>query len=71
MCSEGSFENFLINHIFKYYEDFRSNYASTLSSNSATFMMKHHYYFNEKNFSEAIKTRDIIITQKTLSYGYI
>ena len=59
----SEFENFLIKENFKYYEDFRSNYASTLSSNSSIFMMKHHYYFNEKNFSEAIKTRDIIITK--------
>ena len=59
----SKFEEFLMKENFKYYEDFRSNYASTLSSNSSIFMMKHHYYFNEKNFSEAIKTRDIIITK--------
>ena len=39
----SEFKSFLNKENFKYYHDFRSNYASTLSSNSSTFMIKHHY----------------------------
>jgi hypothetical protein len=60
------FDAFLEENNFKYYNNFRSNYASTLSSNSATFMMKHHYYNKGVSFSEAIKTRNIIITKNTV-----
>ena len=58
----SEFENFLLNYDFKNYPDFRSNYASTLTSNSATFMMKHHYYNRGTSFSEAINARDVMIT---------
>ncbi len=45
------FENWLSNRGFTFYENFRSNYFSTLSSNSSLFTMKHHYYeiFDERN----------------------
>jgi len=59
-------ENFLKKENFKYYNDFRSNYASTLSSNSATFMMKHHHYNNGTSFSEALNARNIIISDNTV-----
>lgn len=46
---------------FEIYPDFRSNYASTLTSNSATFMMKHHYY--DKGLSlETYNARNIIVS---------
>jgi len=62
----SEFKSFLNKENFKYYHDFRSNYASTLSSNSATFMMKHHYYNNGTSFSEAIKARNIIISENAV-----
>ncbi len=39
----SDYENFLREDGFTLYDDFRSNYFSTLLSNSATFAMKHHY----------------------------
>ncbi len=62
----SEFESFLNSENFKYYYDFRSNYASTLSSNSATFMMKHHHYNNGTSFSEAIKARNIIVSENAV-----
>ena len=48
---------------FTHYPDFRSNYASTLSSNSALMMMKHHYYNFGENFSEALDARECIVSK--------
>ena len=59
----SEFETYLNKGDFKYYNDFRSNYASTLSSNSATFMMKHHHYNKGTSFSEALYARNIIISE--------
>ena len=42
----STFEHFLKNSGFTLYENFRSNYFSTLTSNSSLFGMKHHYYGN-------------------------
>lgn len=39
----SAFEGFLSQNGFTLYEDFRSNYFSTLLSNSSIFSMKHHY----------------------------
>ncbi|RZJ76220.1 MAG: hypothetical protein EOO45_03075 [Flavobacterium sp.] len=39
-----AYESFLKEKGFTLYEDYRSNYYSTLLSNSATFSMKHHYF---------------------------
>lgn len=60
------FENFLKKNNFKNYDNFRSNYASTLSSNSSTFMMKHHHYNRGSNFNEALHARNIIISKNTV-----
>ena len=62
----SKFEEFLMKENFKYYEGFRSNYPSTLSSNSATFMMKHHYYNNGTSISESLNARNIIITENAV-----
>ena len=59
----SKFESFVADAGFKHYPNFTSNYASTLTSNSATFMMKHHYYNGAKNFSEGIRMRDQIVTK--------
>ncbi|MBA3985912.1 MAG: hypothetical protein H0X63_04920 [Flavobacteriales bacterium] len=40
----SKFENWLHEKDFKFYADFRSNYYTTLHSNSSLFTMKHHYY---------------------------
>ncbi len=42
----NDFRGFLIDSDFKIYDDFRSNYYLTLTSNSSMFAMKHHYYVN-------------------------
>lgn len=58
----SEFESFLTENNFTNYADFRSNYASTLASNSATFAMKHHYYNRGTSFSEAINARNVLIS---------
>lgn len=40
----SAFRDWLTTNDFTIYEDFRSNYHSTLTSNSSMFGMKHHYY---------------------------
>ena len=62
----SEFESFLEDNNFKAYRDFRNNYASTLSSNSATFMMKHHHYNKGSNFSEGINARKVIISDNSV-----
>ncbi len=57
----SAFKAFTAAEGFTHYPDFYSNYASTLTSNSATFMMKHHYYNAAENFSEGIKMRNQIV----------
>lgn len=70
------FEAFLKDQGFKNYDNFRSNYTATLESNSATFVMKHHYYNNGFNFSEIMNARETIITKNPVldifkNNGYI
>jgi hypothetical protein len=60
------FESFLEDESFKYYYNFRSNYASTLSSNSATFTMKHHHYNKGTSFSEAVNARNVLISKNAV-----
>lgn len=60
------FASFLTDNKFNYYNNFRSNYASTLSSNSATFMMKHHYYNEGTSLSESVNARNILITKNSV-----
>jgi len=62
----GEFETYLNENNFKYYYNFRSNYASTLSSNSATFMMKHHHYNKGTSFSEAVNARNVIVSKNAM-----
>lgn len=56
----SAFEGFLRNNDFKLYNNFRSNYVSTLSSNSSLFAMKHHYYSNSAQSNELYYTRETI-----------
>ncbi len=46
---------------FKLYDDFRSNYTSTLTSNSSMFSMKHHYYNFNAEQSVTNNARKIIV----------
>lgn len=58
----NEFESFLLNKKFKFYPNFRSNYFSTLSSNSSMFSMKHHYYNRpNKNSNELYNSRNNIV----------
>lgn len=54
----SSFDTFLKNKNFTSYTNYRSNYSSTLSSNSSCFSMKHHYLSDFSGFEFA---RDIIV----------
>ncbi|WP_347374292.1 hypothetical protein [Aequorivita sp. Q41] len=58
----SEFEGFLQENNFKTYPGFHTNYKSTLASNSATFMMKHHYYDFNIHKQEVENARDIIIS---------
>jgi hypothetical protein len=64
--SNPDFENLLLGYNFKNYQNFRSNYASTLASNSSIFMMKHHYYNNGTSQSESLYAREVIISKNTV-----
>lgn len=59
----SDFDNFLRKNNFKDYPNFRSNYITTITSNSATFMMKHHFYNNGKDYSEMLHARENIISE--------
>ncbi len=62
---DSTFQKYLTKNSFTFYPDFRSNYASTLTSNSATFMMKHHYY-NGNLTLENYNARDVIVSKNTV-----
>ncbi|HEX9825502.1 MAG TPA: sulfatase-like hydrolase/transferase [Flavobacteriaceae bacterium] len=58
----SEFENFLDDNGFKLYYDYRSNYVSTLTSNSSMFAMAHHYYTNtSKKVKEFYNARQTIV----------
>ncbi|MDO6598285.1 hypothetical protein Q4512_15280 [Oceanihabitans sp. 2_MG-2023] len=58
----SKFESFLVENNFKLYPNYRSNYSSTLSSNSSMFSMKHHYFHEPKpGMNELYNARDIIV----------
>lgn len=58
----SEFEGWLKQQNFTIYDDFRSNYYSTLSSNSSMFAMKHHYYSNtNKNTLKTHNANNVIV----------
>ncbi len=60
--NNSEFENFLQTKDFKLYSGFRSNYNTTLSSNSSLFAMRHHYHNSSKpNVNELYNARNIIL----------
>lgn len=62
------FNVFLHANKFTLYPNFRSNYYSTLSSNSSLFAMKHHYYYNGKSNidAELIFAREAIVGENSV-----
>ncbi|MEL6812660.1 MAG: hypothetical protein AAFP76_15125, partial [Bacteroidota bacterium] len=55
-------EQYLEENGFVNYPNARSNYFTTLTSNSATFAMKHHYYGNiDKNTAKTYGTQEVIV----------
>ncbi|MEH6765990.1 MAG: sulfatase-like hydrolase/transferase [Aequorivita antarctica] len=62
----ADFEAYLKESNFKSYPNFRSNYAATLPTNSAVFMMKHHYYNNGSDFTETIDARNVIVSDNSV-----
>jgi hypothetical protein len=64
--NNAEFKNYLVQEKFTLYPNFRSNYASTITTNSSIFMMKHHYYNRGLNFTETLQARDIIITENAV-----
>lgn len=58
----SEFESFLVDKDFKLYPGFRSNYNTTLSSNTSLFAMKHHYHNSPKpKANELYNARNIIL----------
>jgi hypothetical protein len=67
MIDNYKFDTILQNKGFKVYPDFRSNYFSTLSSNSAIFSMKHHFYNSMADTdSEMLRARKNILGHNTV-----
>lgn len=62
----SSFYTFLDSLGFKQYPNMRSNYNSTLTSNTATFSMKHHYNNSGFNFTETINGRELLISKNAV-----
>ncbi len=60
----NTFKEFLTNRNFSNYPDFRTNYTSTLFSNSSIFSMRHHFYkMNIADIEEPVNAREIIVTE--------
>lgn len=59
-------KGFLTEKGFTHHDSFRSNYASTLSTNSSLFTMTHHYYNRGVSFSEGINARDVIMGENNV-----
>ena len=58
----SEFEGWLENKNFKIYEGYKSNYYSTLTSNSSMFAMKHHYYCNtDPKTIKTFNATDVIV----------
>lgn len=67
--TDKTFENYLLDTGFNFFPEFRSNYYSTLTSNSSLFAMKHHYYSNTYTGNlKTYKSQDVIVgTNNVLS----
>lgn len=54
-------QSFLQTNNFQVYSNFRSNYMSTLTSNSSMFSMKHHFYGPYHDLNKFYNARQIIV----------
>ncbi|NRA92024.1 MAG: sulfatase-like hydrolase/transferase [Psychroserpens sp.] len=61
--NNSKMKSFLSDNGFQVYDDFRSNYTSTLTSNSSMFSMAHHYYNNNADLNSFYKGREIILKE--------
>lgn len=62
--NNNSFKEFLTDRNFSNYSKFRTNYTSTLFSNSSIFSMRHHFYkMNISDVEEPVDAREIIVTK--------
>lgn len=61
----SDFEAFIDSLGFITEPNFLSNYVSTLSTNSALFAMRHHYYNKGFSFNEALKSRKVIVSENS------
>lgn len=59
-------ESYLLDKGFKNYGDFRTNYASTLATNSSLFAMKNHFYNKGLSFSEGLQSREVILGENSV-----
>ena len=58
----SKFESWMQEEAFQNYSDFRSNYYSTLTSNSSMFAMKHHFYANtDPKTLKTFKANNVIV----------
>ncbi|NND63579.1 MAG: sulfatase-like hydrolase/transferase, partial [Flavobacteriaceae bacterium] len=64
--NNNQFKDYLEGHGFVNYPNFRSNYVSTLSSNSSLFTMRHHFYNRGHGWNEALNSRQIIMKDNTV-----
>jgi len=62
----SEFATFLEDQNYSIYPEARSNYCTTLTSNSSIFTMKHHYYNNGFNFKERMNAREVIISDNAV-----
>ncbi len=62
----GMFRSYLAGKGFKEYPNFRSNYPSTLASNSAVFTMKHHYFNYGTHPSKLLNARKVLVSDNSV-----
>lgn len=63
----SNFESFLAEKNFKNYDGFRTNYGTTLLSNTSILMMKHHYFkMNATPSGDPIDARKIIVSENSV-----
>jgi hypothetical protein len=59
--TNDGFHHFLQENGFVLYDNFRSNYNTTLSSNAAIFGMRHHYFKRDAISNEVYRARELIM----------
>lgn len=62
----NGFSSYLSSMGFENHDNFRSNYSSTLASNSSLMMMKHHYYFHLSKSGDIFDYRKFIVSENSV-----